>query len=182
MSESKLKTLNKQLVTEVDRPHIQSVVGKYGRTYYFRHDEFVGKSIFEYGEFSPEECAFIVGLANERPGELVLDVGANLGAISQALVANGSKVEAFEPQPEIFALLEKNCPSIECHNVALGNHAGTAQMPRVDYSKKGNFGGLGIGMGHGLQIQMLTLDSLEYNNVGLIKIDVEGFEELVHPC
>lgn len=171
--------IDKQHQIEQDRPYIQSVMGRYGRTYYFRHDEYVGKSVFQMGEFSPEECAYIVKLASERPDELVLDIGANIGCISQALVTAGCSVEAFEPQPAVFELLEKNVPSVKCHNIALGSAPGKAQMPLVDYSKKGNFGGLGINMGHGLQVDVRTLDSFEYTNVGLIKIDVEGYEEEV---
>lgn len=171
--------IDKQHQIEADRPYIQSVMGKYGRTHYFRNDEYVGRSVFKLGEFSPEECAYIVSLANLRPGELVLDIGANIGCISQALIAAGAEVEAFEPQPAVFELLEKNCPSIIKHNIALGSRPGTAQMPKVDYSKKGNFGGLGIGQGHGLRVELRTLDSFEYQNVGVIKLDVEGYEEEV---
>jgi len=170
--------MNKQHVIEKDRPYIQSVVGKYGRTYYFRSDEYVGKSVFQYGEFSPEECEYIVSLAKNRPGELCLDIGANIGCISQALLDAGCSVEAFEPQPAVFELLVKNTPGATCHNIALGSTAGTAKMPLVDYSKKGNFGGLGIGSGN-LEVEVRTLDSFEYTNVGLIKLDVEGFEEEV---
>lgn len=170
---------DKQHLIEADAPHIQSVMGRYGRTYYFRHDEYVGRSVFQMGEFSPEECAYIVDLANSRPGELVLDIGANIGCVSQALIHAGCNVEAFEPQPEVFKLLERNCPSIKCHNTALGIREGTAQMPLVDYSKRGNFGGLGIGGGHGLRVNVVPLDSFNYDNVGLIKLDVEGYEELV---
>jgi len=171
--------IDKQHLIDKDQPHIQSVMGRYGRTYYFRHDEYVGKSIFQYGEFSPEECAYIVELASERPGEIVLDIGANIGCVAQALLAAGHHVECFEPQPEVYKLLQLNCPSATNHNVALGTNTGTAQMPLVDYSKRGNFGGLGIGAGHGLRVELRTLDSYEYENVGLIKLDVEGFEELV---
>lgn len=178
--------IDKQHLTQADRPYIQSVVGRYGRTYYFKHDEYVGRSVFKMGEFSPEECAYIVKLASERPGELVLDIGANIGCISQALIAVGFEVEAFEPQPAVFELLERNVastlqepPSIKCHNIALGSRSGTAQMPLVDYSKRNNFGGLGIGQGHGLRVELRTLDSFNYSNVGLIKLDVEGYEEEV---
>jgi FkbM family methyltransferase len=171
--------IDKQHLIETNARHIQSVMGRYGRTYYFRHDEFVGKSVFQYGEFSPEECEFIVKLAGNRTKGLVLDVGANIGCVAQAIIAAGFEVEAFEPQPAIYGLLVKNCPSIKCHNVALGSALGTAQMPSVDYSKPGNFGGIGLGMGEGVNVEVRTLDSYNFENVSLIKIDVEGFEEEV---
>lgn len=173
------KVIEKQHIIESDRPYIQSVMGKYGRCYYFRRDEYVGKSIFQYGEFSPLETEFIVNTALANPG-LVLDIGANIGCISQALVSAGVNVEAFEPQPAVYELLVKNCPTIRAHNVGLGSKAGVCYMPRVDYSKEGNFGGLGIDNRNGtLPIEVRTLDSYGYDNVSFIKIDVEGYEEEV---
>ena len=166
---------DKQHKINPDYNHIQSVEGKYGRTYYFRHDEYVGKSVFQYGEFSPEECAHIIQLAGENNG-LVLDIGANIGCVTQALVAAGQQVYAFEPQPELFKLLELNCPTAGLHSCALGSKSGYADMPAVDYSKRGNFGGLGIGAGVGLKVEVKTLDSFNYTNVSLIKLDVEGYE------
>lgn len=168
--------IDKQHKIEADRTYIQSVEGKYGRTYYFRHDEYVGKSVFQYGEFSPEECEYIISIAGDG---LVLDVGANIGCVSQALIAAGKQVVAFEPQPAIYELLVKNCPKATCINAALGSKIGKARMPLVDYSKRGNFGGLGIPQGGDLSVDLLTLDSFNYQNVSLIKIDVEGYEEEV---
>lgn len=167
--------LNKQHLIETDRPYIQSVMGKYGRTYYFRHDEYVGKSVFQYGEFSPDECEYIVNIAGSG---LVLDIGANIGCITQALVASGRQVVAFEPQPAVYELLIKNCPTTTCYNTALGSTNGTARMPKVDYSARNNFGGFGVGSGE-LLVSMKTLDSYGFENVSLIKIDVEGYEEEV---
>lgn len=167
--------IDKQHKIAADRPYIQSVEGRYGRTYYFRFDEYVGKSVFQYGEFSPEECAYIVSKAGTG---LVLDVGANIGCVSQALLASGSSVVAFEPQPAIYELLVLNAPTAVCHNIGLGSKAGKAYMPKVDYSKRGNFGGLGIGSGT-LEVSVQTLDSFAFENVSLIKIDVEGYEEEV---
>lgn len=169
--------IDKQHKIDKYRPHIQSVEGRYGECSYFRNDEYVGKSVFQYGEFSPDECEYIVQLANENPG-LVLDIGANIGCVSQALLAAGHSVVAFEPQPAVHELLVMNCPKALCLNVALGASNGTTRMPLLDYSAKGNFGGISVGAGT-LNIPMVTLDSYCYENVGLIKIDVEGYEEEV---
>jgi hypothetical protein len=52
-------------------------------------------------------------------------------------------------------------------------------MPVVKYSAKGNFGGLGIGTPSiygSYSVPVNTLDSFAYENVGFIKIDVEGYE------
>lgn len=162
----------------VSKSYVQRVEARYGPCYIFTQDEFLGRSVFSYGEYNKDECEYVVGLANLRPG-LVLDIGANIGNISQALIAAGHRVVAFEPQPEVYELLELNCPAAQCYNLALGSKCATVQMPAVDYSQRGNFGGLGIGTGTGLAVEVRTLDSFAFDNVSLIKIDVEGFEEEV---
>jgi FkbM family methyltransferase len=117
--------------------------------------------------------------------KLSLDIGANIGVISMAILAKGGHVVAFEPQPEVFKLLEKNVGRnlrATVHNAAVGMDAGMALMPKVHYSTKGNFGGLGIGtksMYGSYEVPVVRVDDLELNNVGFIKIDVEGFEEMV---
>lgn len=153
---------------------LQTVNGRYGSCTFIRGDEYLGRSMFSYGEYNREECSRIVSLASG----LVIDVGANIGCISQALEFNGFEVVAFEPQVEVFNCLRKNI-SGECYNVALGSKSGEAYMPFVDYSKKGNYGGLGIGGFRGNVVQVKTLDSYNFQEVGLIKIDVEGYEEEV---
>ena len=159
-------------------PYVQVIDGRYGPCHVFKTDEFLGKSVIHYGEYNKDECEHIVAFANERKG-LVLDIGANIGNISQALIYAGHEVIAFEPQPKIAQLLKLNCPSAAVNTVALGSTNTIMQIPKIDYSQRGNFGGVSIGSGIGLVIEIKTLDSYNFQNVSLIKIDVEGFEEEV---
>lgn len=160
---------------------LKTVDSRWGPCTYFLKDEYVGRSIHNYGEYGPDETEMILSLAPK--GKLCLDIGANIGVISMALIANGYEVQAFEPQPEVFKLLDMNIgKSAHIHNTALGIGAGMASMPKVYYGAKGNFGGLGIGMAsmYGTyQVPVASLDSFELQDVGFIKIDVEGFEEAV---
>lgn len=165
-------------MNNIDQPHIQLINGRYGPCYTFKKDEYIGRSVFSYGEYNKDECEHLVKLANEKKG-LVLDVGANIGNISQALISAGHQVVAFEPQPEVFELLKLNCPSATLYNVALGSLSNYLEMPKLDYSKRNNYGGISIGSGAGLIVEVKTLDSFNFENISLIKIDVEGFEEEV---
>ncbi len=154
---------------------MRSVEGRWGTCWYYGKDEYVGRSVHNYGEFSRAETEKIIELSG---GGLSLDIGANIGCITQALEASGREVVAFEPQPEIYKLLRKNVKG-ECHNLALGAELGNVPMPRVRYGEKGNYGGLGIGMKSELGnilVPMKTLDSFGFMNVTFMKIDVEGFE------
>ena len=170
------------MTNPLEPAHITSVNGRWGKCHYFRQDEYIGKSLLNYGEYNPDETEYIVSLAAKAgKDKLVLDIGANIGVISQALERCGFTVEAFEPQPEVFNLLRKNMKG-KAHNLALGAEAGKATMPKVDYAKPNNFGGLGLGMAGkngNIDVEVRTLDSFNFRQVGMIKIDVEGFEEQV---
>ena len=153
----------------------KEVTGRWGKCKFLSKDEYVGRSMYYYGEYGPEETDTILSLANRK----CLDIGANIGCISQALIYKGFKVTAFEPQPEIFGLLETNCLKAACVNAAVGSQVGMLPMPKVHYSAKGNFGGLGIGMQsmYGTyQVPVVTIDGYGFEDIGFMKIDVEGFE------
>lgn len=157
----------------------KTVDGRWGKCKFLAKDEYVGRSLYNYGEYGPDETEMILGLASG----VCLDIGANIGVISQALLANGYRVMAFEPQPEIFELLSENCRSVGgefvVFNTAVGSSAGVATMPKVQYSAKGNFGGLGIGdtsIYGTIDVPVTTIDSYHFPNVGFVKIDVEGYE------
>ncbi len=163
--------------------HIASVDGRWGKCHFFKQDLFIGQSLLHYGEYNPDEIEFILGLAAKAGRDkTVLDIGANIGVIAQALEHEGFTVEAFEPQAEVFELLKMNFKGI-AHNVAVGEKARTTVMPRLDYTEVNNFGGISCGTSSksrgSVQIPVHKLDDYKYGNVGLIKIDVEGYEELV---
>ena len=66
-----------------------------------------------------------------RPGDCVLDVGANIGLFALQAARRGARVHAFEPMPATFAALAANASScgdgeIRAHNLALGARAGAA--------------------------------------------------------
>ena len=159
------------------RSYVASVEGRWGTCYYIKDDEYVGRSIKNYGEYNPDETEFLLALAAERPDSLVLDIGANIGVMAQALKASGYRVEAFEPQKAVYDILCLNFNGA-AHNCALGASAGTAYMPKQVYHARGNFGGCSLGSGD-VAVEVRTLDSFEYADIGVIKLDVEGFEEQV---
>jgi FkbM family methyltransferase len=158
---------------------MRSVNGRFGEIWFYGKDEYVGKSLFNYGEFSGEECDIILSLADKN--KLSIDIGANVGAISQMFEVLGYPCIAFEPQPEIFKLLQKNFKG-RSYNWALGSALGSAQMPRLRYGSRFNYGGVSLNTRSELgsyTVPVQTLDSLNLENVGFIKIDVEGWEEEV---
>ena len=154
---------------------------KYGIFSYFTEDEFIGKSLQLYGEFSDAEID--VMRKTVKPGDTVLDVGANIGALTvpmAQMVGPTGRVIAWEPQPETFALLKQNIRQNDLNNVALHNCAAgskmeTVAMPDLAKIRGFNYGGVPLGRGERMA-WVETIDSLGLENVSFMKIDVEGFE------
>jgi FkbM family methyltransferase len=144
-------------------------------------DRYVGFSLLAYGEFSPEERAFLEeAVTRYGPGAVVLDVGANIGALTIPLATVAAHVHAFEPQPPLADVLAENVAragltNVTVHRCAVGAVDGTIRLPRVAYDRPNNFGGLSMG-GDGYPVPLITIDGLHLDRVDLIKMDVEGAE------
>ena len=126
----------------------------------------------------------------------ILDIGCHVGThcISYSKQNPESIIHCFEPQKVIYDILLKNiemngAENIVPHNKAVGECIKQATMntciPEEDDSsveygvdRKINYGGLGIGTG-GEKVDMVSIDSMELNRVGFVKIDVEGSERAV---
>lgn len=151
----------------------------YGTCKFYGKDEYIGRSLYAYGEFSGEECLKIVELAPR--GKMFIDIGANIGVMSMALGFNGFNGIAFEPQPALHDLLKFNVRdfNISCLNWAVGSSNTTVKMPKLRYEDRMNFGGISVGMKSPLgsyDVTQVTLDNCALENIGFIKIDVEGYE------
>ena len=118
-----------------------------------------------------------------KEGTNAIDVGAHIGihtiVMSRKAGPQGA-VFAFEPQKKMYAEQLLNLKINNCNNVvsipkALGECSKTIQMSVRDPI---NEGGTSIGEG-GDFAEMITLDSLNLQNVSLIKIDVEHYEYFV---
>lgn len=156
---------------------MRSVEGRYGKIWFYGKDKYIGRGLHAYGEFSYTELQHILELAKLGNG-LCLDIGANMGCVSQMLSVNNMKVVAFEPQPELVKCLERNFTG-EINQFALGSREYKEIMPKYDYSSNGSFGQASLGTSSylgSIEVDVKTLDSLTFDRVGFIKIDVEGHE------
>ena len=137
----------------------------------------------KYAKFITPELNLIKFLVNKN--KISIDVGANLGLFTFYLQKYSKYVYAFEPNPYPLRNL-KNLVSenTEVIPIAIGNKNGYLDL-FIPKNKKGwSSNGaslketeLNLGIKH--SVVSRTLDSLEIENVGLIKIDVEGFEKQV---
>jgi FkbM family methyltransferase len=159
---------------------------RYGQMLYNINDMYIGRSLDLYGEYSEGEVELFRQIV--QPGQLVVEVGANLGAhtvfLAQQAGAAGM-VLAFEPQRILFQVLCANLalnslPNVRCLQQAVGAAAGTIIVPWLDYTCENNFGALALGSYQvGEQVDVVTLDSFNLPACSLLKIDVEGMEQEV---
>jgi FkbM family methyltransferase len=137
----------------------------------------------KYAKRISPELNLIKFLANKN--KISIDIGANLGLFTFYLQKYSKYVYAFEPNPyplrNLKNLVNKNTEVIP---IAIGNKDGYLDF-FIPKNKKGwssNGASLKekeINLGIKHNVVSRKLDSLEINNVGLIKIDVEGFEKQV---
>lgn len=156
---------------------------RYGRIRYLTTDFGVGKMLTMYGEYSEGEVAVFRRLL--RLGDCVVSAGGNIGVhlvpLSQIVGAQG-RVITFEPQEFVREkLLQPNlamngCGNVEVRIEALGEAAGIASLPAIDYTIPNNFGGMEIRDEGPCPVPVIALDSLGLGRLDMLMLDVEGYE------
>jgi FkbM family methyltransferase len=143
-----------------------------------------------YWEFERETRSFLKAFL--RPGDIFLDVGANIGLftlIAARSVGGTGRVHAFEPASRTYERLADNVQlnqlaNVTCHRLALSDSSGAAMMT---IATDGHDAWNSLGkpyMGSALEnetVTTCTLDDFVQQNgllggISAIKIDVEGWE------
>jgi FkbM family methyltransferase len=154
-------------------------------------DDFVGRCIYftrDYDRKITALCGRIV-----RPGDTVLDVGANMGVVAlnlARLVGSKGAVHAFEPNPRMSSLLVQSIARnryehLHLYPMALGSQNGVLELNiPLDNAGQGSFIYHKNADGHDtVQTPVRTLTEVVreqgIERIRLIKIDVEGFENEV---
>jgi FkbM family methyltransferase len=115
-----------------------------------------------------------------EPGSVhrILDIGAHIGAASAFFADEfpDATIDAYEPDPQNFELLQKNMKALRvmCHPEAVAASAGeveffvhTSSMSSSLISRPGSVS---------LTIRSVALDSIISNAVDIVKFDIEGAE------
>lgn len=154
-------------------------------------DDSLQEQLFVYGEYSGPEIERLV--RNLRPGDVFVDVGANIGLFSVEVgrhVGSGGRVVAIEPASDSARLASENVAInelqdvVEVHEFALGETEdqltlfAPADDPR-DAGRRSLLAADGAAVG---TVAVRSLDGLVASGglalpeVHAIKIDVEGYE------
>ena len=135
---------------------------------------------YKYAKYRNPELKLIKSLVNKDRDSI--DIGANLGLFTYFMSRASKHVFAFEPNPyplgNLKSLVDKNVTILP---IALGNNDGPIKIKIPHHENGWSSNGASLSPrseepGKFIEIQCRKLDSLNINNIGLIKIDVEGFE------
>ncbi len=177
------------------------VPARHGTMLVNENDRFMGQAYLRYGECCEIELRLLEQLA-DLPG-MAVEIGANMGIftvpLALRLAQRGRQIMAFEPQPVVFQQLCANLVLNGLTNVQAMPYACGAEESYVtfavpEYRQAGNFGGVEMTMrgdlavpqasetqseaaGRLCRVPCFRLDSfLSAEPVGMMKVDVEGFE------
>lgn len=128
------------------------------------------------GLAEPEAMGFLLHFL--RPGELMVDVGANAGSYTLLAASRGARVIAAEPNPLPRAFLERSL-ALNGLTAAVAPCAVSAAAGHATMDLSGDATGH-VTEGPGTAVAAVTLDGLVGGAApALVKIDVEGHEAQV---
>ena len=186
------KTFNIQYFERIRKNHIHALQPAYRKYILFPNDNAVTSCLINGSIYEPYYFDFISDNLISLDGMEIIDIGANNGHFTVEFaqyVGDNGKVHSFEPQRIIFQQLCGNVflnglDNVYTYNVALGDKVGITYVEKPNYFDSGyvNFGDVHIleSTNENVEkVEIKTIDSYEFENVGLIKIDTQGFESYI---
>ena len=157
----------------------------------------VEREIIRHGLYERHFLDLIADLLESRPNMIFIDVGTNIGAVTIPLAKAfpDLEVHAFEPNPLSVERLQRNLAlnkttNVVPHPVGVGANPGREQLYTASYLEIGNSSFLkpagDADKSKSIAVEIETLDNRFGVNtgkgnerIGLIKIDVQGYEREV---
>ena len=164
----------------------------YSKMYVDTNDLLIAPWLLIHGEWEPEETALFKKLV--RPGNVFVDVGANIGYYTLLAVRLGaSQVYAFEPQASTYELLSKNViinwmtGVVRCEPLAAFNRTAELEFfARQHYPGNSSIGvsapeelAKWFDTAEKVKLSAVALDDYfadKASKIAVMKVDVEGAE------
>jgi FkbM family methyltransferase len=183
------------MIYEDDR--IKTYDTKYGKISLLANEQIFDPSD---PDFSAMEIDF--GGRYLDPDKNVLEIGGHCGTSSlvyASFLNEGQKIHVYEPQKSMFLLLVRNIVQNDltdkiipynkgafCYNGVgymndntLDGFVGTvSKRLNEERDQPCNFGGLSLGIG-GEKVELVTIDSMNIENLGYIHCDAQGSENFI---
>lgn len=153
----------------------------------------IGRALFKRGVHEPHVSRWVREHLDPGPGELIIDVGANLGYYAVLFAQLGTRrhtVLAFEPEPYNYQLLTRNVElngagNVRAFRLALGETSEQRDLVMYKASNRGRHSLLDLHAGSRTSVDVRSLDGvleehgLSRAAIRLLKLDVEGYEFFV---
>jgi FkbM family methyltransferase len=143
-------------------------------------DDVLGRGLVRTGVHELAVSETIWRLAD--PGDLAVDVGANVGYFTGLLTRRVREVIALEPNPRLWPIVSENVAAwggkIELLAAAASDTSGHSQLHLpADWGENHGIATLEAGDGESYEVTTVRLEDLiAGREVGILKIDVEGHE------
>jgi len=159
---------------------------------YFKNDTCIGKSIKN--GYYWEEWMFKYIQQNYIDNTNIIDLGGNIGTttlLMSEVLSNNCKIYTFEPvySDILFKNIEENklCDKVDIYPYGVGKQINSLQINPVNLFVHINFGALSLCNSeyneNNMKIDIVPIDYFNFDNVSLIKIDVEHMEiEVLEGC
>ena len=157
-------------------------------------DGVLKRRVFNQGVYNSHSKDFMLGQTAKfiNKDMSVIDVGAAVGMYTTFFAQHAKHVYSFEAVPPVYGqlkLVEEKENNVTAYNLAVGSTCGDVDF-FVDDKRLSNSGFRDLVGGQKITVKSVTLDSLHYEDIGFIKIDVEGneldvlhgAEELIERC
>ena len=171
----------RKMLTKISENHLKEG----NRQIVFPAFDYISNEITLDGVFEKKELetffSWLNSLAISTKESVCIDIGANIGNHSLYFSDYYRKVYSFEPSAKIFNVLSLNSKlvdNIQCFNFGCSNEDKTTLLYSISTNRGGSFISSEEKEGETEKIEVKTLDATlqDIDNVGLIKIDVEGHE------
>ena len=141
-------------------------------------DTHIGKWIKESKRLDFDQSAIKTYLPFFKEGDVLVNIGANIGSYAYAFINKASQIICFEPSNELFECLQYNLgkySNVIVHNEAVSDNNEQYQTICLNDN---------IGMTHLKSCETSnrytkTIDSYNFNKVDFLLIDCEGYEPKV---
>lgn len=143
-------------------------------------EEVLNRRVFNQQVFDLHSSEFMLGQTKKyvHPFRRVIDVGAAVGMYSTFWAPRCLRLYAFEAVPPVYNQLKKledRFDNVTTFNLAVSDKVGQTDF-YVDDKRLSNSGFRDLVGGQKITVETTTIDAQDFENVGFMKIDVEGHE------
>ena len=165
-------------------------IPEFGLTMRVPARDVIGRHLYKYRVHEPILSQFVSERLELRPGDVVFDVGANIGWYSLLIgrrVPTGVSMYAFEPAPANYDLLVENLrrngiSAVTPVQAAVGDKPGRSVLHLYGESNRGRNSLLPVHEGLTVEVAVVALDdfcrqhAISQRPIAFLKLDIEGYE------